>query len=363
MAGFLAAEMRRTTRDLLLASGVLFLALTGAALASARYLREFVDGPAAIRMKEIERVTDAEIDDYRYVTLTGEHCFDTGYTTNSLRRTKHGTTTIVHRYSLLVQGERALIVESTHGLVSRPVCSGKVRRLPESTRRGVEAALARAKSAGPWDLLAVELDADENRVAVFPALCIGIPLMLIAIWNLIRGGRRWRDPTRHPIVREVGRYGDFVETATAIELELAEGVTKIGPFRITKSWLLRSVFGQLDVVRIDDVLWAFLRRGRHPVLEIRSRIRPRLLAQTSTSRSMAVLGELFSRVPWAALDDDREWRKLWKQGVEAFAATIEERRRKIAAQGAIEPAAVARAPVAGGAIALTAGIKLTLLGK
>lgn len=333
MPGFIAAEMRRTTRDLLLVNGVLFVALAGAALASARYLHNFFAGPFATRIEQLDEVRKVDGLERRFVTVTGDRCFDTGWSETTYRRTKHGTVTTLHRFSLLVQGDRALVVHSSHGAVTRLACTGELVSLPDATRRGVEAVLRRAK-AEPPRLLAVELDADDYRSTGFVALGVGVPLALLALSNLVRGVRRLGDPSRHPIVREIERYGEFVETATAIEVELAEGVKKIGPFRITKSWLLRSVIGQLDVVKLDDVLWAFLRRGRHPVLEIRSRRRPRLQAPSPSRKSQQVLDELAQRVTWVALGDDREWRTLWKQGVDAFAGAIDERRRKFAAEGA-----------------------------
>jgi hypothetical protein len=55
-----------------------------------------------------------------------------------------------------------------------------------------------------------------------------------------------------------------------------------------------------------------------------------------------VLDELARRVPWIALGNEHEWRTLWKQGPEAFAHMVDERRKNLeAAEVVVEPA---RAP-------------------
>jgi len=338
MAAFIAAEMRRTTRNLLIVNGVLLLALVAAALANSRYLHNFLAGPFSTRMDQLEGLTGVDGLERRFVTVAGDRCFDTGFSQTSQRRTRSGTVTTLHRFSLLVVGDRALVVTSSHGAVTTTKCKGELVTLPDSVRRGVEAALQRAKPAQPLRLLAVELDADDYVSIGYVLLGLGVPLALLALWSLLRGARRWRDPTCHPIVRELERYGEFVEVATSIEVELAEGVVKIGPFRITSSWLLHSEMSRLDVVRLDDLLWAFLRRGRHPVLELRTRKRPRLWMQVSSSKADQVLGELAQRIPWVALGNEHEWRTLWKQGPEAFARMVDERRRNLTAEAVVLPA-------------------------
>src|SRR5215831_12259942 len=126
MAAFIAAEMRRTTRNLLIVNGVLLVALASLALANLRYLHNFFAGPFPTRMEQLAGLASVDGLERRFVTVAGERCFDTGFSQTTTRRTRSGTVTTLHRFSVLVVGDRALVVTSSHGAVTTSKCRGEL---------------------------------------------------------------------------------------------------------------------------------------------------------------------------------------------------------------------------------------------
>jgi hypothetical protein len=65
-------------------------------------------------------------------------------------------------------------------------------------------------------------------------------------------------PQTHPVRRELSHYGDFEQISERLDIEMAEQVEVVGPFRFTATTLVYDIFHEFQMVPYDQIVDAKL---------------------------------------------------------------------------------------------------------
>src|SRR5205823_5821132 len=136
-------------------------------------------------------------------------------------------------------GDKLLMVKHKPGARPDRSVTGTVVTTPPDVR-GQIVQQAERELNQPGVFLPVMLDATGFRGAGYAMLGIGLPVGLLAVWNLTRAAGRAGDPEKHPAARRLMKYGLPGEVAEQIDAEAnaADECRQVGKALLTKSWLL-----------------------------------------------------------------------------------------------------------------------------
>jgi hypothetical protein len=133
-----------------------------------------------------------------------------------------------------------------------------------ATRREVVDGLESAYGELRGMILPHMLDTGNFRTPGFIGLGVGLVVFLLCAWGISRVMARSSDPSRHPIIRKLARYGDAHTIATQIDYEVNhEKSQTVDGLRFTRSWFVRASSSSLDVMRLDDIVWVYKKVIQH----------------------------------------------------------------------------------------------------
>src|SRR5262249_24542332 len=104
-------------------------------------------------------------------------------------------------------------------------------------------------AVGRYDL------AGSYREDLIPLAILTLPTVVIGLWNLFRVLLRTVHPATHPVAQRVARTGDFETAAANLDREL-QTASRLGDVAMTQSWLLRRRWFGVQVIWLDDLVWA-----------------------------------------------------------------------------------------------------------
>jgi hypothetical protein len=162
-------------------------------------------------------------------------------------------------------------------------------------------------------------------------LLLGVALLLLAVWNLIRNIRRQINPEAQPIYKALSAYGPVQGIVGAIDAEVAgPGCVQVGKAIITPHWVLHAKPFGLDVVRLDDLIWMYQKVTEHRTYFIKTGETYTALFWSRRGKAVEIAGkqpELTSMLaqvahyaPWAmrgfTKDRDKAWRTNRQQVIQ-----------------------------------------------
>jgi len=65
-------------------------------------------------------------------------------------------------------------------------------------------------------------------------------------------------PKTHPVRRELAHYGEFSQVSERLDIEMAQQVEVVGPFRFTPTTLVYDIFHEFQMVPYDQIVAAKL---------------------------------------------------------------------------------------------------------
>ncbi len=256
-SNFVTEIVRRSNRNLLLWSFVGALIVAGAGVLSFNYYRNLFQGPFPIAKKSIITLNDLNsLSDY-YVTVEGDDALDTGY--QYVSTSSGGSETVDYSYIALVLNDSLLLVKSPGIALVDPktVYTGALVPIPADTQqevvRDIEAEYPDLKGV----FLPFMLDAGDFSTTGYIGLVIGAIVLLICLYGIFLSARRSNDPSAHPIMRGLKRFGDPGAMANQIHAEMQGHVDKVGKLSFTNNWLVNATGSSLNVTRLSDVAWFY----------------------------------------------------------------------------------------------------------
>jgi hypothetical protein len=315
---------------LALVSGVLV------ATSDHRYIVNFLGGPYKLERADLDSIRDVTVTPRYYARVAGDKVLDTGLRQYTIH-TQSGVETSREEsaaYHALVVGNRYLVVRTAGG-PSREV-EGKLVPWPEN----LEGELFNSKEmrALRRSFYPFYLDADSFRRPGFVVIGVAIVFLLLFIWQALPAWRAWRDPERHPLAQRIAKWGDPTRVAVEAEHEFNTALLrgKAG-WRLGNTYLVQSSVFAFNLLRLQDVLWAYQKITKHSVNFIPTGKTYEAIVHcnggTATipgneKRVRELLNFVAQRTPWAIYGFSDQLAGTFNKSRQEFARSVEQRRKE-----------------------------------
>lgn len=308
------------------------------AFANTRYIGNFLRGPFNIGAAELAQVGDVTTTPHYFVKVAGTKAMDTGLQEVSVE-SENGvekSRTVTSNYYALEVGDRLLVVKSP-GAALR-VAEGALAPMPYDLDQNLFSS-PEMQAARPH-FYPFYLDAASSfRAGGYWGIAIGVLLLALLAWKARPAWHGLQDPSSHPLAARVGKWGSAVDTSAAIEREWRAPVNKrMGRWTITPRYLIQSALFRFNVLRFEDLLWAYKKVTKHSVNFIPTGKTYQAIVHAyggsaelpgSQKNVDEMLQETARRAPWAIVGFSAEIQQLFLKNNREFCAAVEERRQKL----------------------------------
>jgi hypothetical protein len=342
---YLGRQLRRANRNLIALNALVVLAVLVAALAANRYLYNFFFGPFRV---DHETLADAEGPDdlYRYfITLDVSlepAVIGKGFQRPAGQKNQPGDEQITAEYAVvpIYPGDqlRLLLVRKAPGTLGKRV-TGYLADIPPDVR---------AKILEPWEretrslkgatLTAFLLDTGNFRGPGYWEVAVGLPLLVLGLWNVTRGVGRALNPERHPLIAGLRRYGSPTEVMASIQGEVEQETPNARPSEtvVTRSWVLQPTWFGLKIVHLEEVVWVYKKVTRHSTNGIPTGTTHAAVIHQRNGRAVEITGSdrgsdlvlqrIYHSAPWILAGFDARLADLWKNNRPALLGIADQRR-------------------------------------
>jgi hypothetical protein len=328
--GWITGQVRRASRNSLIWNGTTLLLFALIAWFSANYYYNFFFGPFpyddARLLKAAENPGTGNL--LAYIELKDRRLLETGWEEIS---TKDGKPYSVVPYFMTSVGDKLMIV------MAKEAKDGQHLVGPLYKVRDREAGVIAFMEERHPELRGKFLSVQLNGVAAFPVigwmgLIVGVPVILLCLFNVSRAAWAMQNPFSHRIVRQLAKYGDPKDIVAGIDREMAAGpVARYGKSYLTSLWLLRPTAFGMIVVQLSDVVWMYHLKQTESFAVLCLRTGKAIPMPLRGEQVDKLLREVSERVPWALYGYDVETLKMWrKKPADVVALSDEYRSRHIA---------------------------------
>ncbi len=328
MGGVLAQHFNRCNRNISIFAVVCMVIAGVMAYLLSTYYHNFFFGPFEKTPKELSTLKDVdEVTDY-FISIPAENLIDTGW-----REGKKGRENIM--YMMVPAGKRMLLIKSpidSHGAD----LSGVLVDIPTDVYHDV-VDYARINIPAAKDRVFLSFMLDANRPFRFGGY-IGLAVIALLtgtfLWLCFLLIMRAINPLSHPVMVEVGKYGDPNEIAQQINDDFAnEPAIKIGSLQISPNWLIHANTFGIRLAVVKDIVWAYKKVVKGDVNQISAVIYTRdqeyFEVVGKGNQVDQMLTAIYAQVPWAIPGFDPALLNLWNSNVNEFLSIVDERKRKM----------------------------------
>jgi hypothetical protein len=308
------------------------------AFLNTRYIANFLRGPFDVGAAELALIGDVTTAPHYFVKVAGTKAMDTGLQEVSVE-TESGvekSRTVTSNYYALEVGDKVLVVKSKGGALR--VAEGSLTPLSFDLESNLFASPEMQSARSHF--YPFYLDAASSfRAGGYWGIGIGIALLALLAWKARPAWRGLQDPGSHPLAARVGKWGSPVDASAAIEREWhAPGNKRLGKWTITERYLIQSALFRFNVLRFEDLLWAFKKVTKHSVNFIPTGKTYQAIVHAyggtaelpgSQKKVDEMLQDAVKRAPWAVVGFSAEIQQTFTKQNRDFCAAVEERRQKL----------------------------------
>ena len=257
-----------------------------------------------------------------------------------------GSEKVIHSYYALMFDERLLLAKypgAGKGDILDPgPVTGKIIKLTDTENTEVLDSLIAEYPNLKDAFLPYMLDTTASGESVWSTIIGIVALALIAIWCLLNLLRRSINPAKHPVTREISRYGDWNQLAHEIDSQMAEPhETHGGIFHLTRDWLVYQTKNRFDAVPYRDLIWQHMFQvtyrsfgivtGKIYTLMVYDRYgkTKSLLYGKDSGAVTDLTNKLQKLAPWAYTGYSAEMENTWNQEREKMIAIVDARKQAI----------------------------------
>ncbi len=348
MAFWVENQARRANRNLLLTNGFIVAALLAVLAVEHQYAANFVLGCARVEPPEIAALTSPTQRWHNFVTVRGSKSASSGYE-DTIRHVEKATgrlvsTDVTDEYIFLKVSDKILLVQSPPGKEALEY-SGELVPTRDQVTRDLVGPLAAQDPELAGMVLPFTLNATDYRERGYWGLGVGVPLLLLALWNCSKAVRRNSELQTAPVWRHLAVYGNVEQLSSQIEADLQSGVIKkYGGLQVTQSWLIKQSSFSTWVSPVTDLAWAYKKVTKHSVnfiptgktyaVVLVGRHRQHVEQQMKENATTELLTHLATAVPWALYGFDQRLADAQKKDPAGFAALVESRYQQFKAKSA-----------------------------
>ncbi len=330
---------QKAVRQMIIWAVIGTAALAVAAL-NTRYTRDFVGGPYDASESDLLRISNIEQAPHVFLRVRGTKLLNTGIQQISIRK-RSGVEVgreVSAGYFALVVGKHLLLVKTTSSSPATQL-EGAIRPI----EKDVHSELFRdpkAREAMAF-FYPFQLETEGFRYPGYWAIGIALVLGVLFIKYGLKAWARMRDPSLHPAAKRVAEWGDPISLSAEIEQESKNLVRhRLGSTVVTDKYILTDAWLTFQVLRLQDLLWAYKRVTKHYTYFIPTgkSFEAVLIcyggsAQFSGKENLVdeALQHAAQKAPWAAFGYSKELETTFNKKTAEFCAAIEERKRQASA--------------------------------
>jgi hypothetical protein len=246
---------------------------------------------------------------------------------------------VVSEYFAVVLGEKLLLVKASPNHREADFV-GSIENLSGDESREIINRFLENDPGARDAFLPIMLDATGFRGRGYIGLAIGVPLLLLSIWNVRKALARKARPDKHPLLVTLAKYGSPQTVASQIDLEVAALAMKTsGSILITASWLLHRTGFSLNVRSFDEIVWAYKKVTKHYTNFIPTGKTYSAIILDRHGRSLEINGRkeqdcdsllegIAVRAPWVLVGYGDDLAMVWKSDAAAVIRAVDERHNK-----------------------------------
>ena len=335
--GFIAEQIRGANKRLLAANVVLLAALLAVSALSARYLYNFCAGPFALSDETLTSLKNADNLNGYFVKVRIDNIVDYGVQEIKKER-RGGRETVLAEYYALILGEKLLLVKTSPEHRASEFI-GSLEDLSTAAEGEVIGRFLQNDPGAKGAFLPVMLDATGFRGPGYVGLAIGVPLLLLSVWNIRKALQRRANPEEHPIFSMLSRYGGPETVAAAIDAEVSASGKKLRDrVLVTPSWLLKPSPYSLAVRSLDELVWAYKKVTKHSVNFIPTGKTYATVIWDRRGKSIEItnareqdghllLEEIGRHAPWVLIGYADDLARAWKSNAAEVVSAVDKQRR------------------------------------
>jgi hypothetical protein len=344
MSNFIADNIRRMNRNLLIVNVVLVAIVLVAVTLSSRYLYNVVAGPFGTERAELLALKDPDTLERYFVNVSGDEILDTGIQ-QVTTRTRNGVKTsesVSANYLALVIEDRLLLVKAGTSMTGTQY-TGALVRMPAEEQREIIDDIVSQEPRLEDVFLPYMLDTEDFRTTGYVGMLVGALLLALGVFNLFRAVRRMTAPDTHPLMRSLAAYGAPQSVAAGIDSEAGGAqVSRAGGALVTPHWLLKSAAFGMQVVALNDLAWIYKKVTQQRTNFVATGKTYAAVLWTQQGHSTEITGKqdaidqllqaIDERVPWVLAGFSADLDKLWKTNRPAVLKAVSDRRQQALSQ-------------------------------
>jgi hypothetical protein len=339
--GFLGKGIRRAGRNSILMGlgGLVVIALLF--WAEGRYFYNFSHGPFPIDQPTLFSIQDPDTRRESFVTIQGDETLETGFEESNTDY----IITMHHPILAMKIGERLLLVKVSKDTDATRF-SGELSSIPKEVQSQVLQTLQERHPEWKGRFLPAMLDATSYRFHGYLGIVVGTLFALGTVWCFGKGLKWSAKPETHPVWKKLGKYGPAQQVGSQLDAELRSegGGETFGSAHLTTNWLVLSSAYNIEVMRMADVVWAYLQVVKHYHSGIPTgkshfvKVFDREGASTTISVKKNVVPNLLQsiqrRVPWAINGFSSDLEQMWKKRRTDFLLGVDQQKKRTQASPA-----------------------------
>lgn len=331
---FIHGIIRRSNFYQFLLALVIIIAVIGAAVLARNFYYNLFSGPFDISKQSMLKLKSPDGLSQYYVTIKGDDVIDTGYQQVSRN---YGIETGHESYVALMLDDQFLLVQVSGEASDSIQYSGAIQSIPSDVQREVLDQIIAEVPEVKGRFLPVMLGAGDFRLPGFLAVGATVLVALGGLYLLARVIQRMTDPSTHPIMRGLARFGDAEQTADQIEGEMNQDHPTVGKkTHLTRNWLIHRTGSTLQATRLSDITWMykhvtqhrtnFIPTGKTFKALIWDRSGVCIEIQGKEKEVLAAMEAVAQRTPWSIIGYKPELEQAWKKDRSRFIAAVDQRR-------------------------------------
>jgi hypothetical protein len=336
MDTWIVKKIRAVSVRRVIAWGVSLVAVLFLATSDRRYIANFLHGPYTLGAADLDAIADVTTTPRYFARVSGSRVIDTG-----LREYSVTTSAGVEKsrsesgaYYALVVGDKFLIFKT--GGEESSVAEGRLAPWPSELENELFDSKEMREIRSQFYPFYVANG--SFRVGGYWVIGLGLVFVGLLVWKGVPAWRHARDPSSHPLLTRTQSWGDPLGVAVEAERDFSTPhVTGGGGWRVGDKYLVQSAFFTFDVLRLQDLLWAYKKVTKHSVNFIPTgKSYEAILAcyggtaviKGKEKRVEEILEFAQQRTPWAVLGYSAELATLFNKKTGEFAGAVEQRRRE-----------------------------------
>jgi hypothetical protein len=351
---FIGKQIARMNRNLLIINFLLVGTIGALFYANAKYMINFFRGSDRVSTEDLARLRSVDDRFRTFVHVEGKKSISSGIRDIEQQVDKYSnkveSETTKAEYKYLMVGDRILVIKAEPGTPDATTSySGELVPVPADVQGAVISPVQRDDPAVAGKFLPFMLDTVDYRTTGYWAVGLGVPVLLLGLWNLAKWWGRNQDVASHPVYRRLAAYGNPEMLSHEIDAAVSAGQAKFGDAFLAGSWIFQASSFALKFMKFDEVVWAYKKVTKHSVNFIPtgktysalvcSRTGAILTVSAGEAVVNSLLQALMQGVPWALFGYNAELQAHWTKNRAAFAAAVDERKKQ--SQGQSSKAATA----------------------